>query len=364
MGEKLLSTSFPTKIKSLQGVKIDKVACGPRNTLFLSGDNQLYKTNVANCLPIRIFERELAQERIVDIAAGSSHFMVLNDEGEVLTWGDNDAGQLGHGEGVKQNTPKQIATLKGVFINRISCGAAHSMAVSKTGNAFVWGSNIRGQLGYDPKVCKYLSIPTKISLMLKDTIDEEIKEEQVPYESQDVEMENEEEEKIQEDQPLIKIDEPKAEEVKAKDQLDEVKHGVCGTWSSIFVTETRKTRLHVWGGEEEIVNSSIILYNNLQEGNTIEYIKSRGDILYYINKLGELHEYSIKNKKEKFIEKLPRFLDLSLGSNFMGIVHHDNTLHMKGANKEGQLGTGDKNNRNESYEQITSMEPTRVKGIN
>ena len=52
------------------------------------------------------------------------------------------------------------------------------MAVSKSGNVFVWGSNIRGQLGYDPKICKYLSVPTKIVLGLKDvnTFEEEKKE--------------------------------------------------------------------------------------------------------------------------------------------------------------------------------------------
>ena len=152
LGENLLTTAYPTKIRSLQGVKIDKVVCGSRNTLFLSGENQLYKTNMANCKPTRIFERELADERIIEIAAGSGHFIVLNDEGNVLSWGENDYGQLGTGEGAMQKYPKKIETLNKIFINRISCGAAHSMAVSKTGNVFVWGSNIRGQLGYDPKV--------------------------------------------------------------------------------------------------------------------------------------------------------------------------------------------------------------------
>lgn len=46
--------------------------------------------------------------------------MLLNDEGAVLSWGDNDHGQLGHGEGVKQGYPKKIESLSKIFINRIS----------------------------------------------------------------------------------------------------------------------------------------------------------------------------------------------------------------------------------------------------
>jgi alpha-tubulin suppressor-like RCC1 family protein len=228
------------------------------------------------------------------------------------------------------------------------------MAVTKSGNTFVWGSNIRGQLGYDPKVCKYLALPTKICLSLKESVDEELKVE-VSEESQDVLME---EDKVQTEHEIYE------EQKKSANLFDTVTHAVCGTWSSIFVTETNKTRLHVWGGEEDIVNSSVILYHNKDDSNSIEYIKSRGDIVIYINKSGELYEYSIKNKKSKFIEKLPFFRDLSLGSNYMGIVHQDNTLHMKGLNKEGQLGTGDKINRMENFELITTMEPTRIDKIN
>lgn len=290
----------------------------------------------------------------MDIAAGSSHFLLLTDEGHVLSWGDNDYGQLGTGEGEKQNIPKRIDSLKKIFIDRISCGAVHSMAVSKTGNVFVWGSNVRGQLGYDPKSCKQLLTPTKVCLRLTDSQDEEIKEEVLPQD-RDSEMVDEEEKIPQAPQELLQ---------NKNEVLDLVSHAVCGTWSSIFITETSKTRLHVWGGEEKIVNASYILYKNQKDSNSIEYLKSRGDRILYINKIGELKEFSMKNKETKYLEQLPRFSDLSLGTKYMGIVHHDNTLHMKGLNKEGQLGTGDKENRFDDFVQITTLEPTRIEKVN
>ena len=48
----------------------------------------------------------------------------------------------------------------------------------------------------------------------------------------------------------------------------------------------------------------------------------------------------------------------------MGIVHYDNTLYMKGLNKDGQFGIGDKVSRIKIFEQITEIEPTRVESIN
>lgn len=68
LGIDTLMTAYPTKIRSLLGVRVSKVACGPRNTLFLSDDNRLFKTEMVNCLPVRLFEQELEHERLIDLA--------------------------------------------------------------------------------------------------------------------------------------------------------------------------------------------------------------------------------------------------------------------------------------------------------
>lgn len=274
--------------------------------------------------------------------------MLLNDEGNVLTWGDNDDGQLGHGEGKSEKSPRKISTLEHIFINRISCGAVHSMAVSKTGNAFVWGSNIRGQLGYDHKACKYLSVPTKIVLSLKeDVYQEEVKREVDPN---DMQVDN------------LLSQEAEVDELAYDDLLDSVQHAVCGTWSSIFVTESRKTRLHIWGSENTSANVTKIIYDHVKDSNSIVSIKSRGDYILYLNKSGELFRYKISKQVTKPIDKIEKLQDLSLGADFLGVIHSKNTLYMRGTNKYGQLGTGDLLNRDE-FEQILTIEPTRVKSV-
>lgn len=276
--------------------------------------------------------------------------MLLNDQGNVMSWGDNDTGQLGHGVGEKEDTPKIIESLCRFYVNRISCGAAHSMAITKTGNAFVWGNNKKGQLGYDPKVCKSLLTPTMVVLSLK-------------------QGENVEEVKQEVEENEMEIDQSEGQDANmqpqddSKENLSIVKHAVCGTWSSIFVTETNKTLLHVWGGGDTIENSTIVIYDNVSHTNSIVSIKSRGENIIFLNDSGELCQYNINKKVVKKIDTLEKLHDLSLGSDYIGIVRSQNTLYMRGNNKYGQLGTGDKIDRNDEFQLVTTMEPTRVEKV-
>ena len=50
--------------------------------------------------------------------------------GEVLTWGDNDEGQLGDGSTNAIQRPRLVAALTSKRINRVACGSAHTLAWS------------------------------------------------------------------------------------------------------------------------------------------------------------------------------------------------------------------------------------------
>ena len=43
--------------------------------------------------------------------------------------------------------PKKIEALKGIFIEQLSCGDTHSMALSREGRVYAWGAAAFGQLG-------------------------------------------------------------------------------------------------------------------------------------------------------------------------------------------------------------------------
>ena len=87
---------------------------------------------------------------IVQIAAGSGHSLALDDTGKVYAWGHNIRGQLGDGGTTNQLSPIAVDT-SGVLADKnivqIAAGYSHSLALDNTGKVYAWGYNIGGQLG-------------------------------------------------------------------------------------------------------------------------------------------------------------------------------------------------------------------------
>jgi alpha-tubulin suppressor-like RCC1 family protein len=91
---------------------------------------------------------------VIAIAAGNFHGLALLSNGTVMSWGDNAEGQLGAGTfsgpekcgaNACSTTPVAITGLSGV--RSIAAGAGHSLAVLSSGSVVTWGQNNDGQLG-------------------------------------------------------------------------------------------------------------------------------------------------------------------------------------------------------------------------
>ncbi|XP_053610034.1 RCC1-like G exchanging factor-like protein [Plodia interpunctella] len=91
--------------------------------------------------------------KIVDVAAGGSFCLIVNEHGDVFVWG---YGLLGLGPNVQHTAkPKQIpAALFGrnefnpeSCVKRVACGISHLAAISSAGDLYTWGRNRHGCLG-------------------------------------------------------------------------------------------------------------------------------------------------------------------------------------------------------------------------
>jgi len=83
------------------------------------------------------------------ITNGLSHSCAVNDAAQVYCWGQNYYGQLGVDPALvpKSNVPVLVPGLAQVV--QISAGYNHTCALSADGQISCWGSNNRGQLGFN-----------------------------------------------------------------------------------------------------------------------------------------------------------------------------------------------------------------------
>lgn len=85
---------------------------------------------------------------VVAVAAGWDHSLALTREGKVYAWGSRAHGQLGDGvreTGRPAAVPQPVPGLTGIVA--IAAGGQHSLALRRDGALFAWGSNWNGQLG-------------------------------------------------------------------------------------------------------------------------------------------------------------------------------------------------------------------------
>ncbi|ETV87761.1 hypothetical protein, variant [Aphanomyces astaci] len=98
----------PTRVQALRGTKVRKLACGGSHTL------------------------------VVTEPAGAK----LKGTTVVMSWGWGLYGQLGHRDNWDVATPKLVDEILHERIVSVSGGARHSLALSESGNVWVWGQGI------------------------------------------------------------------------------------------------------------------------------------------------------------------------------------------------------------------------------
>jgi alpha-tubulin suppressor-like RCC1 family protein len=94
-------------------------------------------------------------ENIDSISAGATHSLVLNQDGEVFSFGSNNYGEIGHSTSEviyflikfnNLNTPKKISF--DFKVKKILAGQSHSLIFSNDGRVFSFGSNSNGKRFY------------------------------------------------------------------------------------------------------------------------------------------------------------------------------------------------------------------------
>lgn len=102
--------------------------------------------------------------RVKGVYSGSNacHSVIVTVDGDVMTFGRNDKGQLGLGDTETRVTPTVITAFKGIDIVGASCGRSHTLFLDSEGIVYACGDNKMGQCGTNQQSVHTLTSPARI----------------------------------------------------------------------------------------------------------------------------------------------------------------------------------------------------------
>ena len=162
-GYKLEGVIASTVIKKIAASDVNTFVIDDEGNLYTAGDNSCGQ--LARKLGSYVFEDSVLTKvstsaKIIDVAMGRDHIVVLDENGEVWTAGCNQYGALGIDEnagkywyGTYIETLRKVTVGDGsVKIKAVAAGQSHTILIDENGGVWTAGYNSDGQLGRSENV--------------------------------------------------------------------------------------------------------------------------------------------------------------------------------------------------------------------
>jgi alpha-tubulin suppressor-like RCC1 family protein len=172
----LKGSILPNRAEALKKYRISAVDCGDGYTVVVShegavivvGANDVGQLGIGEFSPYSHIPIELDHFHDIPIASvycGTNSTFACAKSGTFFAWGGNECGQLGLGDQVNRPYPEELKAINGGDMRHFSAGASHCIFADTNGNCWLWGSNSRGQCGFEQTEPACYLTPTKHPLL-------------------------------------------------------------------------------------------------------------------------------------------------------------------------------------------------------
>jgi alpha-tubulin suppressor-like RCC1 family protein len=149
---------LPTLVEHFKALRLVKVCSMSTYSVAIDEDGTPYiwgtggsptashGARAVDILPVVLYALP-ARLPVMDVSCGLGHALFLVRGGRVFAWGNGGNGRLGLGGVSDRAEAEAVGELDGQEVCAVSCGASHSMALTRAGRLFSWGKNSQGQCG-------------------------------------------------------------------------------------------------------------------------------------------------------------------------------------------------------------------------
>ncbi|KAF2828373.1 RCC1/BLIP-II [Ophiobolus disseminans] len=174
----------------IEGItKATHIASGTNHILALTKDGHVYawgngqqnqlgrrlteRNLTEGLVPSKVGFRDLTHKRVshkmVSIASGDYHSFAIADDGQVWSWGVNNFCETGYPANAGADdalvlTPRIVSSLEGKNVAVIAGGSHHNVAITKDGQALVWGRCDGSQTGLSRDLLASIQDETRLLL--------------------------------------------------------------------------------------------------------------------------------------------------------------------------------------------------------
>ncbi|XP_068169993.1 probable E3 ubiquitin-protein ligase HERC4 [Antennarius striatus] len=172
LGKARFSSSSPQRLQSLSAIPLVQVSAGGEQSFALSLSGGVFSWGRNDHGQLGLGDEMdrhtptsiscLNMKKTVDISCGDDHTVTLTKAGAVFTFGSGQFGQLGHNSFRDELRPRLVAELWGAKVIGIACGRHHTLVLTASSRVYSFGRDEEGQLGQREE--SHPSVPLPVEL--------------------------------------------------------------------------------------------------------------------------------------------------------------------------------------------------------